>query len=116
MMNNFSHIALPKFSAEERLRNRQTQLGVSAAFIAALGNIQPTTLSNAYRGLKTLENEKATELLNLTAYLIEIMDALRPFSFPLNNAEETRTLINHLRDNAVTPEKIRTTISNLLGK
>jgi hypothetical protein len=115
MTNIYFEAALPKYSAEERLRGRQPQLGVSASFIATLGGIQASTLSNAYRGIKPLENEKATELLSLTAYLMELQDALKPFSCPLTNAAETRKLIDHLQKMGVTPEKIRAAISKLLA-
>lgn len=114
-MTNIHQAALPKYSAETRLRDRQIQLGVSAAFVAALGGIQATTLSNAYKGIKSLENEKATELLDITYYLIELQDALKPFSCPLINAVETRKFIDRLQKTGVTPEKVRAAIGKLLA-
>jgi hypothetical protein len=116
MNNIFSGAALPRLSAENRLRQLQHELGVSAAFIAALADISPVTLSNAYRGVKSLDNDIATELLEIVRYLVEITDALRPwFALPLKNPNETRQLVDQLRDNGVTPEKIRAAISKLLA-
>jgi len=115
MNNIFSEAALPRLSAENRLRQLQFELGVSAAFVSALGNLSPVTLSNAYRGVKRLDNEVAIELLETLRYLVEIADALRPwFSLPLKNAEETRKLVEQMRKAGVTPDKIGLVINKLL--
>ncbi len=114
-MNNFE-AALPLLSAENRLRQLQFELGISAAFVAALGKIQPTTLSNAYRGVKSLDNETAKELLTTLRYISDISDSLRPwFALPLKNAEETRTMVHSMQKAGITAEKVREAISNLMA-
>lgn len=113
MNTNLHEAPLPKFSAEARLRQRQADLRFSGAFLAALVDILPSQLSNAYRGLKALDNNVATELLEITQYLLEVRDALAAFSLPLMNSNDTRILINHLRSRGVTPEKIRETVTAL---
>ncbi len=113
MTNNFS-VTLPRLSVENRLRDLSYELGVSNAFVAALGGIQPTTLSNAYRGIKALDNEVGQELQAQLVFLMQISEALRPFTIPMTNAAETRELIHSLQKVGVTPETVRLHISRLL--
>ena len=105
--------ANPRLSAEARIQDLSYELRCSQAFVAALGKINPTVLSNALRGVKTLPNETASELLATLTFLIQLVEAARPFTIPLSNAAETRELIFSLQKRGVTPDSVRAGISKI---
>jgi hypothetical protein len=104
------------FSAENRLNERMKILGVSAAFIAALGRVLPSVLSDAFRGNRALSNEKATELLLVTSRLIELVDAVKPLQLPLKNAADTIRILDHLEHEGIDAPTVRTKISALFSQ
>jgi hypothetical protein len=107
--------SLPRLSVEARLRDLQYELRVSSAFVATLGSVLPQTLSNAYRGIRALDNLVGQELLADVTFLMQCSEALRPFEFPVRNAQETRELIDRLRKSGVTPETVRAGIQKILA-
>lgn len=112
-MNNFYN-AIPRLSHEARAKDLAYELRVSNSFCAALVRLNPTVLSNALRGIKNLPNEVGQELVGTLMYLLQIAEASRPWTIPMENAVETRELINRLRKANVTPEKIRAAVANLM--
>src|SRR5260370_15695858 len=112
MTDNF--YAVPTLSAEARIRDLAYELRPSNAFVAALGKVNPTELSNALLGIKALDNQVASDLLATLTYLMQISEALRPFTIPMSNAKETRELIHQLQSAGVTPESVREGIEKIL--
>ena len=107
--------ALPSCSAEKRIVDLMHELNCSNTFGAALARINPTVLSNALRGIRQLENEIASELLETLNYLMEISENVRPFEIPLRNATEVRDLVWKLKKAGVTGETVREGISKITG-
>jgi hypothetical protein len=106
---------LPRLSVEARLRDLQYELRVSSAFIATMGGILPQTLSNAYRGVKTLDNQVGQELLAKMVYLMQLAESLRPFHVDTINAAETRDLIERLQKDGISPASVREGIQRILA-
>jgi hypothetical protein len=107
--------ALPRLSAEKRIADIAYELSASNSFCAALVGLNPTTLSNALRGIRALDNEVASELLATLTYLIQMSEAIRPFTIPMDNATETRELIHKLQKAGVKPESARECIAKILA-
>jgi len=113
---NIQLAPLAKFSNEARLRQRQIELGVSGAFIAALGDILPSQLTEAYKGRRTLPNEVALELLEITKFLLEARDAASPFRVPMDNAFETKVFYKTMVESGVTPDRIREYVQRMMSE
>jgi hypothetical protein len=109
--------ALPRLSAESRIADLAYELKISNATCAALINLNPSTLSNALRGVRPLDSETASELLRTLTFLMQCNEAARPLQIiPMSNAAETRRVLDLLREAEVTPDKIRELVSKLLSE
>jgi hypothetical protein len=96
-------------SAENRARDMMREIGVSAAVIAVLIRIEASKLSLALRRLRPLSNEEGLRLTTTLNRLLEVRDAIRPFSLDLKDPEMTAQLLSAFEgmDAAAIHEKIR---------
>jgi transcriptional regulator with XRE-family HTH domain len=102
--------------AVNRLRERRAALGVSSAFLARLGGVSATAMSDYLRGLRRLGNEVELRLLNITHDMALYIEASKPFHFPLDDADATERLIEHFKANGITAEQLQQEISRLVGR
>jgi hypothetical protein len=113
-MSDMIYSAVPRLSAEARIRDLCYELRCSNAFAASLCRVNPTVLSNALRGVKPLANEIGMNVLSTLTFLMQLSEALRPFVIPMSNAAETRDLIWRLQKAGVTPANVREGIAKIL--
>src|SRR5260370_42570549 len=102
-------------SVENRLRDRMALLNISGAMLAALAGVQPAKISRAFRGLEPLKHDDAQKLLQIAGELMELVEAVKPLALPLDNAIQTGHVLNFLRKNGITPEQLRSKISELFA-
>jgi hypothetical protein len=79
-------------SVENRIRERMKVLGISASFLAALGRVEVSKLSLAFRGIKQFSNEDGNRLLAITDELVGIAEAVKPLALPSNVPDMQRVL------------------------
>jgi hypothetical protein len=90
------------------------QAGISAATLAKLCDLQPSTLSAAFRSVVRLDSQKEAELLRTTLDIQELQDALRPFREP-TNFDDLRLVLDFINANNITPNRIRHAMSDVFG-
>jgi hypothetical protein len=83
-------------SAENRIRERMQELGISAAFLSAISGVEATRLSLAFRGVRDLKHGDAEKLLSVTEALLSLAAAAKPFALP-DNVPDMLRVLNHLR-------------------
>jgi|HubBroStandDraft_2_1064218.scaffolds.fasta_scaffold03671_9 hypothetical protein len=87
-MSNATH------SHENRILGRMQALGLTADHLATLdGQISPSRLSAAFRGVKDLENPTAQRLLRLLDELDELCSSLHPVPVSWKSTAAIRTLL-----------------------
>jgi hypothetical protein len=105
-------MAFTALSAEVRARDLMQSLGISAAIVAILTNIEPSKLGFALRRIKPLTNEDGLRLTTTLNRLLEVRDAIRPFSLDLRDPEMTQQILDAFKDmdTAAIHERIRAAI------
>jgi DNA-binding transcriptional regulator YdaS (Cro superfamily) len=87
-----------KLSAENRIEEKQAALGITLNFLAAISGVSPTKLSQAFNGIRQLENLEATKVLSVLDELSALTEACRPFPVELKNPAVIRQLLNARRN------------------
>jgi hypothetical protein len=86
------------YSAENRILGRMQALGLTADHLATLdGQISPSRLSAAFRGVKDLENPTAQRLLRLLDELDELTSSLHPVPIQWKNTAAVKMLLRAKR-------------------
>src|SRR6266481_966232 len=97
-----------------RAKFQQGQAGLSAATLAKLCDIAPSTLSAAYREQVYLGSEKEAELLTTALRVQELQEALKPFREP-TNVDDLRRILDFIAENNIEPEAIRAALTSVFG-
>lgn len=95
-----------KYASEIVVEKRMKDLGISAAKLAPLAEVQPTRLSHAFSGQRPFEGDLATRLLTLTAQLEALVEAAKPFLLPLDDVNDMRAILVTIRLRGITPTQI----------
>src|SRR5260370_32618151 len=93
-----------------RARFNMGQAGLSAATLARLCGIAPSTLSAAFREQVYLGSEKESQLLTTTIRVQELQEALKPFREP-TNCDDLQRVLDFIAANNIEPEAIRTSLT-----
>ena len=83
-------------SSETRIQDRMKLLGVSAAFLAALADVEVTKLSRAFRGISQLSNTDSERLLAVTSELLELAECVKPLALPLKSVPDMQQVLKIL--------------------
>jgi hypothetical protein len=89
-------------------------VGISAATLARLCDIAPSTLSAAFREQIRLDSLKEAELLAVTVRLQEVQEALRPFREP-TSVDDLRRVLDFISEHNIAPEQIRDALNSVFG-
>jgi hypothetical protein len=91
-------MGLATYSNENRILGAMQTLGITADHLAALdGNISPSRLSAAFRGVRDLETPQAERLLRLLAELSALAASVYPVPISWRDREAIKTLIEAKR-------------------
>src|SRR6266481_8653938 len=93
---------------DENLRTAE----LSRANFALVCGVKPTSLQSAFNGLMNLGGPREAELLTVSFRLVELREAVKPFSLP-NDTNVVRQFVDRLMSGEVTMEQIREKISSL---
>jgi hypothetical protein len=86
------------YSAENSILRQMQSLGLTADHLAALdGQISPSRLSAAFRGVRSLDTPTADRLLRLLAELGELSASLQPVPVSWKATGAIRTLLTAKR-------------------
>jgi hypothetical protein len=88
--------------------------GISAATLAKLCGLQPSTLSAAFRSVVRLDSTKEAELLTMTHRVQELQEALKPFCEP-TNVDELSRVLDFIKANNISTDQIRQAITSVFG-
>jgi hypothetical protein len=69
-----------------KAKYRAEKLGLSAAVLANIIGVSPTSLANAFRGVSQLSPQVEADLDSKTSILERIHDAMHPFPLPTDVA------------------------------
>lgn len=93
-------MGLATYSNENRILGAMQTLGLTADHLAALdGNISPSRLSAAFRGVRDLETSQAERLLRLLAELSDLAASVRPVPIAWRDVTAIKTLLGAKRAN-----------------
>src|SRR6516165_7696282 len=85
---------LPALSIERRILQRMQELDLTADHLAALdGNVSPSRLSAAFRGVKNLDTPLADRLVGLLADLAELQKLFAPAPLHWRHVAAIRMLL-----------------------
>jgi hypothetical protein len=107
--------ALPTYSDENILRDRLGLLNCSTSFLAALAGVPQSRLSLAFNGTRSLDRDDANRLKELTAQLLELVEAFKPVPLALQNPAEVQLLLSALHKNSVGVAEVRQKIAELFA-
>jgi hypothetical protein len=107
---------LASHSSENTIRERLLRLNATNDFLAALSGIPASRLSAAWRGVKPLDGATAEKLLELTAQLGALAEALKPVPVSMTNPAAIRVLLDSIRINNIANERISETMTRLFNQ
>ena len=105
-------MAFGSLSIESRGSAMVRELGISLAFLSALTRIEQTKLSLGFRQLKAFSNEDGLKLATTLNRLLELRDAVAPFTIDLRSPMKTRQVMDVFEglDADAIREKVITTL------
>jgi hypothetical protein len=89
-------MTLAALSPEVRAADLMDSLKVRQDFVSAYCDIEPTKLSRALKGKRDLGTVEGQRLVNDLTRLLQVSQAITPFSVNLTDARETRRLVDAL--------------------
>jgi hypothetical protein len=90
-------------------------VGISARALAAVHGISPTKLQNAVDDVSYLGAQVESDLSETARLLLELERVARPLLLPVRDKDALRRLVNHVKDNDISPEQIRAAVSGVFG-
>jgi DNA-binding transcriptional regulator YdaS (Cro superfamily) len=88
--------------------------GFSAAILARLIGVSPSTMSAALRGVTALPPAKEELCVKLTLRIISLQDALKPCRLP-SDVDQLAALLEFVEQNGISDEDVREAISKVFG-
>jgi hypothetical protein len=98
-----------------RAREHLKAAGVPHSTAALLVGLRPSTLTSAFREVSKLDSLKEADLLTVSARCVELRENFKPFGLP-EDRESLQALIDGLMSGRLTLEKIRQSVTDLLGQ
>jgi|SRR5208282_322861 len=95
-----------------RARHNMETAKISAATLAKLTDLAPSTLSAAFRSVVYLGSETEARLLRMSIRVLELQEALRPLREP-TDVGDLRRLLDFIEERNISADKIRETVSSL---
>jgi hypothetical protein len=97
-----------------RVKTNQDAADISAATLARLVGVAPSTLTAAYRDQVYLGSEVEARLVDISCQVVELKNALSPLREP-TNADDLRDLLRYMKDNDISTDRVREAVSSLFG-
>jgi hypothetical protein len=107
---------MPPISTQlARTKERLSELRpISAGVFAAVCDVNPGQLSNAFKGVIKLNPEVENRLVVTSLILSELALVSAPYWLP-NDVDQLKRLLKRVRKNDITPEEIRKHVAEIFG-
>jgi hypothetical protein len=97
-----------------RVKTNQDAADISAATLARLVGVAPSTLTAAYRDQVYLGADVEAQLIEVSRQVVELKNALAPLREP-TNANDLRDLLRYMKENDISTDRVREAVSSLFG-
>jgi hypothetical protein len=101
------------YSTEQVVRDRMSQLGISAVALARVAGVPPSRLNLVLTNVKDFSPEDAALFRKLTSTLVEIQDAFAPLGLNFNDPKMVQTLLTKMKESEVTSADIAALVRKL---
>ncbi len=109
-------MTLPTLDARSRVKSRLDDLGMTSLALAKLANMPASRITLGLRGLGDWSEQDSRVLLDLTLALSEIRDSFLPLLLDMGQPEALSRLLNHMKENEITPGDVRLLVSQIFRK
>jgi len=89
---------LTSFSVESRLQRKMDRLGITADFLSVLAGIPASRLSQAFRGIRALDNAQGSVLERLIDSLEELANRAAPLPLSFKNPAAIKEVLKKVDD------------------